>query len=565
MDAINQALLIAGILFLVAIALSAASQRFGIPSLLVFLAVGLLATELPGAPAVSIEPQTAALVGNLALAVILLDGGLRTRLAAFRMVAAPALILATAGVVLTAGIVGATGMLLLGLDWRTGLLLGAIVGSTDAAAVFALLRNSGLRLNERVEATLEVESGANDPTAVFLTIGAIELIRQPELSPLALAPMIVQQLGVGLLAGSLLGHVLAAVVARLHLGESLYALLIQAGGLAIFGLANLMGGSGFLAIYLAGMVIAHRRTHVGEDVLRVSDGFAWLAQAGMFLLLGIITDVNDLLPVAFPALLVALVLMLAARPVATAACLVPFGYPPREIAFIGWMGLRGAVPIVLALFPLLAGVPSSAQLFHIAFFIVLLSLLLQGGSLRRAAALAGFKFARPGTAVSSASLQGGPQAREVVQFLVAERSAVTRRAVEDLAWPRGMRLIDVVREGQVLERPTALRAGDLVTVVSPAALVAEIEGMFRESADSGELIFNTQTRLGDLSDYYGIGVPLGCTAETTLGEFARAKLRGRPAAGDVIRLGAVELVVRESAAGRVRSLGLRLRHRPPEP
>ena len=179
--------------------------------------------------------------------------------------------------------------------------------------------------------------------------------------------------------GVVLGYLLSLAVSRVRLEEGLYALLIQSGGLATFALTNLLGGSGFLAIYLAGMLIANRRVHVGEDVLRVSDGFAWLAQAGMFLVLGIITDVRGLLDVAGPALLAAAVLMFIARPLAVAACLLPFRYPAREVAFIGWLGLRGAVPIVLGLFPLVAAVPHAQLLFHITFFIVLLSLLLQGG------------------------------------------------------------------------------------------------------------------------------------------------------------------------------------------
>jgi cell volume regulation protein A len=357
MDVLNQTLLIAGLLCFVAIALSAASQKIGVPSLLVFLAVGLFATELPQVRWVHIELETAVLVGNLALAVILLDGGLRTRLATFRMVAAPSLTLATFGVILTAALVGVAGAWLLDLDWRYGLLLGSIVGSTDAAATFALLGNSGLRLNERVESTLEVESGINDPMAVFLTLGTIELIRSPAQSIADLLPMFLQQLGVGVLVGVALGYLLSLAVARVRLDEGLYALLIQSGGLATFALTNLLGGSGFLAIYLAGMLIAHRRAHVGEDVLRVSDGFAWLAQAGMFLVLGIITDVRGLLDVAGPALLVAAVLLFIARPLAVAACLLPFRYPAREVAFIGWIGMRGAVPIVLGLFPLVAGIP----------------------------------------------------------------------------------------------------------------------------------------------------------------------------------------------------------------
>ena len=560
MDVLNQTLLIAGLLCFVAIALSAASQKIGVPSLLVFLAVGLFATELPQVRWVHIELETAVLVGNLALAVILLDGGLRTRLATFRMVAAPSLTLATLGVILTAALVGVAGAWLLDLDWRYGLLLGSIVGSTDAAATFALLGNSGLRLNERVESTLEVESGINDPMAVFLTLGVIELIRSPGQSIADLLPMFLQQLGVGVLVGVVLGYLLSLAVARVRLEEGLYALLIQSGGLATFALTNLLGGSGFLAIYLAGMLIAHRRAHVGEDVLRVSDGFAWLAQAGMFLVLGLITDARGLLDVAGPALLIAAVLLFIARPLAVAACLLPFRYPAREIAFIGWIGMRGAVPIVLGLFPLVAGIPQAQLLFHIAFFIVLLSLLLQGGSLPVAARLASVRAGRPRAALATAPLDGGVHVREVVQFVVAEGAPATRRALDDLDWPEGARLIELERDGRIVE-PTELRSGDLVAVVAPAEQVGALEEIFAPAAVDGELTLAASATLGDLQDYYGAEVPHGLQRETTLGEYAARLLRGRAASGDTITLGGLRLRVRESSAGVVRSFSLLLKRR----
>jgi cell volume regulation protein A len=560
MEIINQTLLIAGVLLFAAIVLSAFSTRFGVPSLLVFLAVGIFATEVPGLQAVAISLDTAALVGNLALAVILLDGGLRTRLATFRMAARPAVTLATLGVALTAAVVGVAGALLLSLDWRYGLLLGAIVGSTDAAAVFALLGSSGVRLNQRVEATLEVESGLNDPMAVFLTLGMIALIQSPGQSVTDLLPLFVQQMGVGLLVGVVLGALLSLAVARVRLHESLYALLIQSGGLVIFALANSFGGSGFLAIYLAGMLVANRRTHVGEDVLRVSDGFAWLAQAGMFLVLGIITDARGLVGVAPSALLIAAVLMFVARPLAVAVCLLPFHFPLREVAFIGWIGMRGAVPIVLGLFPLLAGLPHAQLLFHVAFFIVLLSLLLQGGSLARSARIAGVMAGRANAAIATAPLEGGAGAREVLQFLVADNSPATRRPVMQLDWPDGVRVIDVERNGSLVATEE-LRSGDLVAVVAPAAQVSALEELFAPAAADGEMSLAASATLGDLEDYYGVAVPAGYSRDMTVGRYAERMLRGRAATGDIVVLGRLSLRVRESSAGSVRAFSLQLARR----
>jgi len=557
MHFINEALLAAGALLFVAILLSALSQRFGVPALLVFLAVGLFATELPGAPQEFIGPQTAALVGSLALAVILLDGGLRTRMSTFRMVASPSLVLATLGVLLTAALVGVTAVLLLGFDLRTGLLLGAIVGSTDAAAVFALLRSGGLRLNERVGATLEVESGVNDPMAVFLTVALIEMLLLPEAGLLPMASMFVLQLVVGLACGLLLGSLLAAIVARVRLTEGLYALLIQSGGLAIFGLANLLQGSGFLAIFVAGMIVARRRVHVTEDVLRVSDGLAWLAQAGMFLILGIFASVDALRKVAPEALAIGVCLIVLARPLAVAVLLRPFRYAWREIAFIGWVGLRGAVPIVLALFPLMAGIADAALLFHIAFFAVLLSLLLQGSTLPLAARLARVTVPTNSPILSSEAIEAREDPHALVQLRVLPAARVDGRAPDEVALPPGARFVEVVRDGRAVPAQR-LRSGDVVAIIAPDAAVADLEELFAPAPPAQEFSLDASTTLGDLRDYYGLQVPSDASAQQSLAAFLRARLNGRPAVGDRVREGRVCLSVRRATGGEVRRVGLRL-------
>jgi cell volume regulation protein A len=563
MQFINEALLAAGVLLFVAILLSALSQRFGVPALLVFLAVGLFSTELPGAPQALIGPQTAALIGSLALAVILLDGGLRTRTSTFRMVAAPSLVLATVGVLLTAALVGVLAVVLLGFDWRTGLLLGAIAGSTDAAAVFALLRSGGLRLNERVGATLEVESGINDPMAVFLTIGLIELVLLPDAGMLQMASTFVLQMGVGIACGLLLGRLLAEVVARVRVTEGLYALLIQSGGLAIFAVTNLLQGSGFLAIFVAGMIVARRRVHVTEDVLRVSDGLAWLAQAGMFLILGIFASVDGLRAVAPEGLAIGLGLILLARPLAVAALLRPFRYAWREIAFIGWVGLRGAVPIVLALFPLMAGVPDASLLFHITFFAVLLSLLLQGATLPLAARLARVTVPAGSPILSSESIEARDEPHALVQLRVLRSARVEGQPPDDLELPAGARVIEVVRDGRASAVPK-LQAGDVVAIIAPDDMVADLEEMFAPAPAAQEFSLDAETTLGDLRGYYGLQVPADAAAEQTVGAFLRARLHRRPAVGDSVREGRVCLSVRQATGGSIRRVGLRLAPRDDE-
>ncbi|MGE5337821.1 MAG: potassium/proton antiporter [Gemmatimonadota bacterium] len=554
---LNQALLIAGALLFIALLLSAVSQRVGVPALLVFLAVGLVATEVPGTPIHGVETPTAALIGNLALAVILLDGGLRTNIATFRMVAAPALVLATVGVLLTAALVGVIVVIGLGFDWRYGLLVGAVIGSTDAAAVFALLRSGGVRLNERVAATLEVESGLNDPMAVFLTLTLIELIRVPDGPVLRLLAMFAMQLGLGLACGYLLGRALAEVVARVRLSESLYALLIQGGGLMIFALANLLGGSGFLAIYLAGIIVARRRLHVGEDVLRASDGLAWLAQAAMFLILGIFAQLESLWSTAGSALLVALGLVFVARPLAVALCLLPFRYAFREIAFIGWIGLRGAVPIVLALFPLLYGLPQADRLFDMVFFSVLVSLLLQGTTLAHASRLLRVDVPAPSAALSSSALEAVSEPRELVQLRVLPSARVADHAIGDVDWPGGSRIVEVVRDGRVAD-VELLRAGDVVAVLVPGDGMAELEAMFGPATPGGEWVIDAGTSLRDLQDYYAISLPDDGDAAQSVADFVRQRLRGRPAWGDSVQLGRLTLTVRQATGGKVLRVGLRV-------
>jgi cell volume regulation protein A len=475
----------------------------------------------------------------------------------FRMVAAPSLVLATVGVLLTSALVGLLAVLLLGFDWRTGLLLGAIAGSTDAAAVFALLRSGGLRLNERVGATLEVESGVNDPMAVFLTVALIELLRVPDAGLATMATTFVLQLGVGLACGWLLGLLLAEVVARVRVTEGLYALLIQSGGLAIFAVANLLQGSGFLAIFVAGMIVARRRVHVTEDVLRVSDGLAWLAQAGMFLILGIFASVDGLRAVAPEGLAIGLGLIVLARPLAVALLLRPFRYAWREVAFIGWVGLRGAVPIVLALFPLMAGVPDASLLFHITFFAVLLSLLLQGSTLPLAARLAGVTVPAGSPILSSEAIEARDDPHALVQLRVLPSARVAGQAVEDIELPPGVRVVEVVRDGRA-SAAAALKAGDVVAIIAPDEAVADLEEMFAPAPAAQEFSLDAPTTLGDLRDYYGMQVPDGAAAEQSIGEFLRARLHGRPAVGDSVREGRVCLSVRQAAGGRIRRVGLRV-------
>lgn len=388
MTTISTLFLLAGLLLFISVLASTISARLGLPLLLLFLGVGMLAGEDGIGGIVFDDFKTANLIAQLALAVILLDGGLRTDSGSFRVALKPAAVLATWGVVGTVALLGIFATWLLDVDWRLGVLLAAIVGSTDAAAVFALLRNSGVRLNERVKSTLEIESGSNDPMAILLVVVMIEVLLHPERSGVSsFAWMLLKQAGIGLLFGVVGGKVLAWLLRRLNLAEGLYALLILSGGLLIVGAANLLDGSGLLAVYVAGVIVGNRKSHATEHVLRVMDGLAWLAQAGMFVVLGLLVTPTHLTEYTWHALLLALFLMFVARPLAVAIGLYPFRYTRNEIAFVSWVGLRGAVPVVLAIMPVVMGVPDSRLLFDVAFSVVLLSLLVQGATIPAAARL----------------------------------------------------------------------------------------------------------------------------------------------------------------------------------
>jgi cell volume regulation protein A len=391
MDLMNLAFGVTGLLVFASVLAGLYSARAGLSFLLVFLVMGMLAGEDgPGGIAFN-DVKLSLWVGSAALGVILLDGGLRTRLSTFRTGLKPAAWLATVGVLVTAALTGLAASLAFGLPPLLGLLAGAIVGSTDAAAVFALLKSSGLRVSERLSSTLEIESGLNDPMAVFLVLTLSAALLQPAAAtPWAMLWMFGQQAVLGTLIGVLAGMGVGELLKRLPLGgtaEGLTALLLLAAGIGVFGGAGWVGGSGFLAVYLFGLVVAHRASEVVERALAGMDGFAWLAQALMFLLLGLLVTPSRLLENWLPTLAVALALMFVARPLAVALCLKPLRFSWQEIGFISWVGLRGAVPVVLALIPLMLAVPQARVLFDVAFVVVLASLVLQGSTMVWAARL----------------------------------------------------------------------------------------------------------------------------------------------------------------------------------
>jgi potassium/hydrogen antiporter len=572
MQIANAIILLAALLFLTSILASAVTPRFGVPVLLVFLVIGMLAGE-EGPGGIHFNDYALAnLAGTAALAVILFDGGLRTRMQSFRVGLRPALTLALPGTLLTAGIVGGFSAWLLDLSWAEGLLIGAIVGSTDAAAVFSLLHTSAVTLNERVTTALEIESGSNDPTAVLLTLGLIAYLLAPSEFGFSDGLLMgAQQLLLGGLMGWGGALVLVRAINQLELPDSLYPLLALFGGLLVYSLTSMVGGSGFLAVYLAGVLVGNRRIRSAASIRRFHDGVAWMAQIGMFVILGLLATPSKLLPVALHALLIAVVLILVARPLAVALCLAPFRFPWREQLFISWVGLRGSVPIVLATFPWLAGLDNAALFFNVAFFIVLVSLVVQGWTVAPVARLLGLDLPSAAELIHRFEVDlPGSRGHEIVSYRLGSDSKVVGLRTKELPIADVSRVIAVARSGRLLPYRDwgALRAGDYISLLAAERDLPSLDELFqarREEADVsevqrffGEFRVNPAAPMSALAEAYGVPIPKGTGSLSVRQVFT--KFMPRAVIGDRLRVGDVELVVRRMEAGRIAEIGLSLPH-----
>lgn len=472
-----------GLLLGVSVLSSRASERTGVPAVLLFLGVGILAGS-EGLLGVTFEDYGFAFrMGTIALALILFDAGLNTPISRVRPVWAPAAVLATFGVLVSALIV-AGGAWLLGLPWEVALLLGAIVSSTDAAATFSVLRGSGLSLHPRVGATLELESGLNDPLAVLLTLALTAALTAGggEVSWLGVAADAVLQLVIGGLAGVIGGRLGVFMLLRVRLQTTgLYPVMTIAVALLTYGITTLVHGSGFLAAYIAALVIGNADLPYKASLARVHDATAWLAQIGMFLLLGLLVFPSRLLEVAPLGLGVAAVLGLVARPVAVALSLLPFRIPRREQALIGWAGLRGAVPIVLAAFPVLSRVPGAENLFDLVFFVVLVSALVHGGTVpwvTRKLGLESDEPPPPPAVLEIVSTQ--PLSGALLTFYVDEALDITGVPLMELPFPEGTAVTLILRGDQLIvpKGHTTLEAGDHVYVATTLADRAFVHLLF---------------------------------------------------------------------------------------
>ena len=564
LDAVSLGILFGSLLVLVGILSSLIALRFGAPLLLVFLIVGMLAGESGPLGIKFDDVETVYTVGCVALGLILFDGGLRTRFQTFRTVMWPAGLLATVGVFVTAVATAPVAVYALGLGWTEALLVGAAVASTDAAAVFFLLHAGGLRLRPRVSATLEVESGVNDPFAILMTIVLVEILLFGAKPWTEVAMMLAREIVLGAVFGYLGGRAIVLVLNRLTLPQGLHAPFTATGAIVVFAISDVLHGSGFLAVYVAGLVVGNAVVRAHNSIVAFLDAATWLAQIAMFVLLGLLAWPGRLPQNILPALAVAAALMLLARPVAVFLCLAPYPFNWREKLFMSWVGLRGAVGIFIASIPLLAGVPNAQLYFDVGFVVVLVSLLVQGWTIAPAARALKVAFPRSDPLPRRVELDlPGQLEQEMVGYPISANSFYLRRGL----LPTWARPTLVVRDERILNPSEAepVRQGDYIYLLAPPEKAQALDRFFVDMPPParpdplllGDFFVTGDHTLGELAEIYGLSIARE-ELSMSLADFIAARTVRTPRAGDIVPLGAIALVVHKVTKGRVTSIGLRL-------
>jgi cell volume regulation protein A len=569
--------LIANALVLAAAFSSLVAFRFGAPLLLVFLGIGLAAGE-DGLGIAFDNAPLAHVTGTLALAIILFDSGFGTPLTVLRRGAAPSLAMATAGVLITAGLIALPAHYLLGHSWTVSLLIGVIVAPTDAAAVFFLLNAGGIAIRARVRSVLEIESGSNDPIAIFLTLALVGLATASEAPGLGetLASVVggfLMEMAIGVLAGLAGGWLITTTVEKLPLDQGLVPIFVLTLAMLVFSATGAAHGSGFLAVYVAGIIAGNSGMRSSAFIGRFKNGLSWLAQIVMFLVLGLFATPSQFTGVLAPAIMLALFLMIVARPLAAALCLAPFGFDRREIAFAGWIGLRGAVSILLALTPIIAGMESARAIFNMVFIVVLASLVVQGWSIGPVARALGLTVPPRGGPLEKVELElPGSAHHELLTYRVAPESPVAKGATV----PRWARPSLVVRGGRTMNWREAgqLAGGDLVYLFVPDTYPKLLDRLFtgRRPIDPddedffGSFAIDPAQKVSALAQAYDLAFD-PVEMDKAIGVLMVERLGGVAEYADRVPLGAVALIVRDTGeAGEITAAGLSIeprRERPP--
>jgi len=564
LDSVSIAIFLGAVLVMAGILSSLLALRFGAPLLLVFLLIGMLAGDAgPGQLSFN-DVRTTYLVGSVALALILFDGGLRTKFQSIRIVLAPSMVLATVGVLVTAVVAAPAAKYALDLSWTEALLVGAVVASTDAAAVFLLVHTQGLRLRPRVGATLEAESGTNDPFAIFLTLMLVEFISSGESSPWHVMMELAREGLLGAVLGVIGGRLVVLALNRMALPQGLHAPFVTTAALVIFGVAQISHASGFLAVYLAGIIVGNRPTRAHNSVVTFLDAATWLAQIVMFVLLGLLASPQRLLDSAGASMIVALVLMLVARPLAVLLCLAPFRFNWREKVFIAWTGLRGAVAIFLASIPMLVGLSKAYHYFDVALVVVVISLLLQGWTLGPAARWLHVALPRVDRGPRRVELDlPGQLEQQLVGYPVRSKSLYFRRGL----LPSWSKPTLVIRDERILSPVEAdpVVPGDYVYLLAPPEKAEALDRFFVDMPPSsapdphllGDFMVSGEHTLGELAAIYGVSAGEE-QAKLTLADYFDIHLDHAPKEGAELVLDPIVLVARSISGGRVSVVGLRL-------
>ncbi|NMO95213.1 potassium/proton antiporter [Paenibacillus lemnae] len=472
---VDSVIISAALLLLTGVLTTKFSSRFGMPALVLFIAIGMILSRWIYYD----DAEITQLVGIFALIVILFQGGMQTEFKEIKPVLGPALSLATLGVLLTTAVIGISASWIMGIPLEQGLLIGAIVGSTDAAAVFSVL--GGLNIKQKITATLEAESGSNDPMAVFLTVSLIEWIQRPEIGLLGMLLSFVREMGLGLVVGVLLGMLSVFIINRINFDSSgLYPVMALGFAIFTYGAAEVVQSSGLLAVYVMALVVGNAELTYRKTILAFNHGFAWMMQIVMFVLLGLLVFPNQLSDVAWQALVLSLLLIFVARPVGVMVSLLFTKFVFKEKLLVAWAGLRGAVPIVLATYPILAGIEGGQMFFNVVFFVVLTSAVIQGTTIAPLALKLKLvnkdKLQQPSLLELYAL---GKTKTEINHVQVQKNMPIIGIEIQDLNLPDDILFTAIIRNEQIItpRGNTVIEEGDTLYVMSSKAKRKEMKSI----------------------------------------------------------------------------------------